>query len=53
MNKSIPKPRLLSLYPLKAEEALAIFMRANPAKVREGMAKLRRKRGKPPALPTG
>jgi hypothetical protein len=44
-------PRL-SLYPLKAEEALAIFMRADPAKVREGMAKLRRKRGKPHALPS-
>lgn len=35
----------MSLYPLKAEEALAAFMRADPAKVREEMKKLRRKRG--------
>jgi hypothetical protein len=37
-------PRL-SLYPLKAEEALAAFMRADPKKVEAGMQKLRRKKG--------
>jgi hypothetical protein len=30
---------------MKAEEALSAFMRADPAKVREEMKKLRRKRG--------
>jgi hypothetical protein len=40
-----PNAARLSLHPLKAEEALAAFMRADPAKVREEMKKLRRKRG--------
>jgi hypothetical protein len=40
------RPEPLSLYPLKTEEALAAFMQVDPAKVEEGMEKLRRKRGK-------
>jgi len=45
--------RLLSLYPLKPEEALAAFMQVDPAKVKAGMRKLRQKRGKAAALPKG
>ena len=41
-----------TLHPLKAEEALAIFMRADPEKVAKKMRGLgRRGRGAPLALP--
>ena len=33
-----------SLYPLKAEEALSLFMRVDPAKVVAGMRKLHQRR---------
>jgi hypothetical protein len=48
-----PKHRLkpLSLYPLKAEEALSLFMQVDPAKVRVGLRKLRQGRGGRCALP--
>ena len=45
--------RPLSLYPLKAEEALRLFMQVDPAKVEAGMRQLRRKNGRTRALPTG
>ena len=41
----------LSLYPLKAEEALRFFMQVDPKKVREGARRLLRKKGKTHALP--
>lgn len=50
-KKSRLKP--LSLYPLKAEEALRLFMQVDPAKVKKGMRQLRQKKGKDAALPTG
>lgn len=50
MNKCKPRSQRVRLHPLKAEEALAAFMRADPAKVEAGMRKLGRKRGKLPAL---
>ncbi len=43
------KKQPLSLYPLKAEEALALFMRIDPAKI-EGY-KRPQKKGKAAALP--
>jgi hypothetical protein len=42
-KKHILKP--LSLHPLKAEEALRLFMQADPAKVEAGMRRLWQKRG--------
>jgi hypothetical protein len=42
----------LFLYPLKAEEALQLFMQVDPAKVEAGMRRLRRKNGRTRALPT-
>lgn len=45
VKKTTRKPRPLTLYPLKPEEALAVFMRADPKKVAEKMQRLRRKRG--------
>jgi hypothetical protein len=50
-NKHRLKP--LSLYPLKPEKALRLFMQVDPAKVRAGTRRLRRKRGEAGALPTG
>jgi hypothetical protein len=41
----------LSLCPLKAEEALRLFMQVDPAKVEHGMKNLRRKNGQTRALP--
>ncbi|MBU4271600.1 MAG: hypothetical protein KKE86_10540 [Planctomycetes bacterium] len=43
----------LSLRPLKAEEALSLFMQVDPVGVQAGMRRPRRKMGKPSALPTG
>lgn len=43
----------LSLYPLKAEEALSLFMRVDPAKVEGGMRCMQPTRGKKAALPKG
>ena len=40
----------LSLYPLKAEEALALFMRVDPAEVHR---RISQQRGKAAALPKG
>ena len=34
----------LSLYPIKAEEALALFIQVDPKPVKAGMQKLRRKK---------
>lgn len=45
--------RHLSLHPLKAEEALRLFMQVDPAKVRAGTRRLRRKKGQAGALLTG
>jgi hypothetical protein len=42
-------PRL-SLHPLKAEQALAAFMRADPAKVEAEMRKVHYRGGRKPAL---
>jgi hypothetical protein len=54
-NRSPKKHRLhpVSLYPLKAEEALSLFMQVDPTPVRAGMRNLPRKTRKPSALPTG
>ena len=48
------KPRLkpISLYPLKAEECLSLFMQVDPTRVRAGIRKLRHGRGKRRALQT-
>lgn len=43
----------LSLYPLKAEDALVAFMQIDPTKFKFGIRKSRHKRGKAIALPTG
>jgi len=43
----------LSLHPMKPEQALRLFMQVDPAKVEAGMRRLRRKRSKSVALPTG
>ena len=45
-------PRL-SIYPLKPEEALRLFMQVDPAPVNTVMRKIRQKRGRASALPTG
>jgi hypothetical protein len=47
--KPTKKNQCLSLYPLKAEEALALFMRVDPVKI-EGF-KILQKNGKAVALP--
>jgi hypothetical protein len=50
-NKSrLPR---LSLHPLKAEEALRLFMQIDPAKLKAKTKKLNQKRGKSTTLPTG
>jgi hypothetical protein len=50
-NSRKPRSPRLSLHPLKAEEALAAFMRADPQKVAEEMRQLvRRQRGRNRAL---
>ncbi len=43
----------LSLDPLKVEGAPRLFMQVDPAKVTAGMRRLRKKRAKAAALPTG
>lgn len=55
MKKSSNKKRrlkLISLYPLKTEEALALFMRVDPVKVEVGMRRMHKKKDKMAALPT-
>ena len=39
----------LSLHPLKAEEALRLFMQVDPGKVRVGIAAMRRKKVRAPS----
>ena len=41
------RPPRLSLHPLKAEEALRLFMQVDPGPVEKGLRKLARKRRKP------
>lgn len=52
MSKPANRKRLkpLSLHPMKAEEALRLFMQVDPAKVRAAW-RLRQKRGRNRALP--
>jgi hypothetical protein len=51
MKKRKTNPPRLSLHPMKAEEALAAFIRADPAKVEKELREIRRKGGKGHALP--
>ena len=57
MSNKVPakKHRLprLSFHPLKAEEALSLFMQVDPAKVKTRMKKMRQKRGKVAAWLSG
>ena len=53
MKKKCKILKPLSLYPLKAEEALRLFMQVDPVKVEAGMRRLRQKHGRTRALPTG
>ncbi len=50
MKKPKSKSPRLSLHPMKAEVALAAFMRADPAKIEKELRKIRRKGGKGRAL---
>ena len=45
-----PRLKSLSLHPLKAEEALRLFMQVDPAKVRAGVRRMRQKRSGKSAL---
>ncbi len=44
--KRTKKLKPLSLYPLKTEEALSLFMRVDPAKVEAGIRKLYHKKAR-------
>jgi len=51
-NKKSRLPRL-SMHPLAPEVALAAFMQVDPAPVKRALRRMRQKRGKSAASPTG